>query len=109
MNCLCRENKLTRAYMANLEIMRNDGGPEIIVPADATELKIHEPVSALVNLNEVIRSLPKLETLICYVTDYGKTDFTESLSFLSGAKHLKHLSLCSMPHLQDCGSGLLSF
>lgn len=90
--------------MNNLKIFRDDGGAPIIVPVDTVELKIHEPISALVNFNEVIRSLPKLETLVCYVTDYGKTDFTRSLSFLNGAKRLKHLSLCSMPHLRDCAS-----
>jgi len=88
--------------MANLKILRNDGGAPIIVPADVTELKIEEPVSALTNLDEIIQSLPKLESLILYVTDYGKTDSTESLDFLRGVKCLKHLSLCSMPHLRDC-------
>lgn len=88
----------------NLEILRNDGGPPIIVSTDAAELKIEEPVSALMNLHEVLQSLPKLETLICYVTDYGKTDFTRSLSFLSGSNRLKHLSLCSMPYLRDFAS-----
>jgi hypothetical protein len=88
--------------MASLKILRNDGGTPIVVPADVAELKIEEPVSLLTNLDEIIQSLPKLKSLIFYVTDYGKTDSTESLCFLRGAKCLKHLSLCSMPHLRDC-------
>src|SRR5438105_540973 len=88
--------------MANLTIIRNDGGAPIVVPADATSLQINEPVSTFTNLDDVIRSLLKLERLTFYVTNYGKTDLTQSLAFLRGAKRLKELSLCSMPNLRDC-------
>lgn len=90
--------------MSDLNILRNDGGIPIKVPVDTIKLEINEPVSSLRNLTEVIQSLPELETLILYVTDYGKTDYTQSLSFLRGAKRLKGLSLRSMPCLRDCTS-----
>ena len=88
--------------MSNIKIHKKSGGTPIFVPVDVVELKISEPVSEFINLEKVIQSLPKLETLILYVTDYGKTDNTESLSFLRGAKQLKHLSLCSMSNLKSC-------
>jgi hypothetical protein len=90
--------------MAEMKIIRNDGGTAISVPADASKLEINEPVSTLANLAEVIRSMPCLETLVFYVTDYGKIDSSRSLSFLKGVKGLKGLSLRSMSHLQGCGA-----
>jgi len=90
--------------MLELKILRNAGDPPISVPIDAVRLEINDPVSTLTNFDEVIQSLPRLETLVLYVTDYSKTDRTKSLSFLRGAKRLKELSLRSMACLQDCGS-----
>jgi hypothetical protein len=90
--------------MAEMKILRSDGGAPISVSGDASKLEINEPVSVLTNLAEVIRSMSCLETLVFYVTDYGKVDSSISLSFLTGAKRLKGLSLRSMPHLQDCSA-----
>ena len=93
-------NGIQRA--AGAIVVKRDGGAPIFVPADVTELEINEPVSVLTNLNDAIRSLPNLEKLTFYASDYGKTDATQSLAFLRGASQLKELSLCSMPHLRDC-------
>ncbi len=90
--------------MQPLKLLRNDGGAPIIVPADATELTIHEPVSDLANAGEVIRSLAQLEKLFLYTRDLGKPDLTESLDFLRGAKNLKFLAIGSMRKLRYCAA-----
>jgi hypothetical protein len=90
--------------MKTLKILRKDRTGSIEVPTDTVTLRVNEPVSELANLAEVIQSLPKFESLDLYVTDYGKTDLTQSLEFLRGAKRLKNLSISSMTQLRDCSA-----